>query len=159
MATPQTSDDDDVIDLLLAQHARIRDLFDEVEQASGTRRAETFARLAQLLAVHESAEEEIVHPHARAAIDGGDGIVDDRLAEEADAKRLLAEMDKNGPDAADFMERLTLLRDAVTAHARSEERYEFPQLRARTTEDERRKFGLAVQASEESARHLADSDD
>ncbi|MEU4328860.1 hemerythrin domain-containing protein [Nonomuraea dietziae] len=147
--TPEMTDEDDVIDLLLAQHALIRDLFDEVEQSSGRRRAEAFERLARLLAVHERAEEQVVHPKTRATIDGGDGVVADRLAEEDEARRLLGEIEENGTDAADFMDRLALLRGAVTAHARSEERYEFPQLRARTTEAERRQLAGKVKAAED----------
>ncbi|MBB3732901.1 hemerythrin domain-containing protein [Nonomuraea dietziae] len=145
---PETMDQDDVIDLLLAQHALIRDLFDEVEQASDKQRAEAFTRLVRLLAVHETAEEEVVHPYARRKIDGGEGVVEDRLAEENQAKQLLMEMDEKGPEAADFLEKLTLLRGAVTAHARSEERYEFMQLRAHTSPAERKTLAVGVKAAE-----------
>jgi hemerythrin superfamily protein len=145
---PETMSENDVIDLLIAQHGRIRDLFDEVEQASAGERSEAFTRLVRMLAVHETAEEEIVHPYARAKIEGGDGIVDDRLAEENQAKQLLQSMDQAGPAAPDFMENLLLLRGAVEAHARSEERYEFAKLRADTTEAERRALAAGVKAAE-----------
>ncbi|MET8158410.1 hemerythrin domain-containing protein [Sphaerisporangium sp. NPDC005289] len=145
---PETMAEDDVIELLLRQHALIRDLFDQVEQASAEERPEAFTRLVRMLAVHETAEEETVHPYARKKIDGGDGVVDDRLAEENQAKQLLEDLDKNGPDAPDFLERLLLLRTAVTAHARSEERYEFTQLRAQTTAAERRALAAGVKAAE-----------
>ncbi|PZG18309.1 hemerythrin [Nonomuraea aridisoli] len=138
----------DVIDLLQAQHAMIRDLFDEVEQASAKDRADAFTRLVRLLAVHETAEEEIVHPYARRKIDGGDEVIDDRLAEENEAKELLSRMDQAGPAAPDFMENLLMLRAAVEAHARSEERYEFLQLRAHTSEAERRSMAAGVKAAE-----------
>ncbi|NJP96106.1 hemerythrin domain-containing protein [Nonomuraea sp. FMUSA5-5] len=139
----------DVIDLLLAQHGMIRNLFDEVEQApAGEARAEAFTRLVRLLAVHETAEEEIVHPYARHAIDGGDGVVDDRLAEEREAKELLSRMDEAGPDAPDFMQNLLMLRAAVEAHARSEERYEFTKLRGQTSDAERRTMAAGVKAAE-----------
>ncbi|WP_246074413.1 hemerythrin domain-containing protein [Nonomuraea terrae] len=145
---PETMGETDVIDLLQAQHAMIRDLFDEVEQASAKDRAEAFTRLVRLLAVHETAEEEIVHPYARRKIDGGDEVIDDRLAEENEAKELLSRMDQAGPAAPDFMENLLMLRAAVEAHARSEERYEFLQLRAHTSEAERRSMAAGVKAAE-----------
>ncbi|MEU8357056.1 hemerythrin domain-containing protein [Nonomuraea sp. NPDC048882] len=145
---PETRAETDVIDLLQAQHGMIRDLFDEVEQASAKQRGEAFTRLVRLLAVHETAEEEIVHPFARHAIDGGDGVVNDRLAEENEAKRLLSRMDEAGPDAPDFMPNLLMLRAAVEAHARSEERYEFAQLRAHTSEAQRRAMAMGVKAAE-----------
>ncbi|MGW5161315.1 hemerythrin domain-containing protein [Nonomuraea wenchangensis] len=55
---PETMDEGDVIELLQAQHGMIRNLFDEVEQASADRRAEAFTWLVRLLAVHETAEED-----------------------------------------------------------------------------------------------------
>jgi hypothetical protein len=145
---PETMGETDVIDLLLAQHAMIRDLFDEVEQAPAGRRGEAFTRLVRLLAVHETAEEEIVHPYARRTIDGGDAVVEDRLAEENEAKELLMRMDEAGPDSPDFMQNLLMLRAAVEAHARSEERYEFTQLRGHTSDAERRGMAAGVKAAE-----------
>ncbi|WP_223167162.1 hemerythrin domain-containing protein [Nonomuraea sp. SYSU D8015] len=145
---PETMGESDVIDLLLAQHAMIRDMFDEVEQAPPDQRGEAFTRLVRLLAVHETAEEEIVHPYARGKIEGGDGVVEDRLTEENEAKQLLQRMDQAGPDAPDFAQNLAMLRAAVEAHARSEERYEFTRLRAQTTEIERRGMAVGVKAAE-----------
>jgi hemerythrin superfamily protein len=145
---PETMGESDVIDLLLAQHAMIRDMFDEVEQAPPDQRGEAFTRLVRLLAVHETAEEEIVHPYARGKIDGGDLVVEDRLTEENEAKQLLQHMDQAGPDAPDFAENLAALRAAVEVHARSEERYEFTRLRAHTTEAERRGMSTVVKAAE-----------
>ncbi|WP_246645838.1 hemerythrin domain-containing protein [Nonomuraea ceibae] len=138
----------DVIDLLLAQHALIRDLFDEVEQAAPEQRGEAFTRLVRLLAVHETAEEEIVHPYARRKIDAGDAVVEDRLAEENEAKQLLQQMDQAGVEDPAFMDNLLLLRGSVEAHARAEERYEFYKLRAHTTEAERRTLATGVKAAE-----------
>lgn len=145
---PETMKETDVIDLLLAQHAMIRDLFDEVERAPAGARGEVFTRLVRLLAVHETAEEEIIHPYARRTLDGGDGVVDDRLEEERQAKELLQHMDQAGPDDPDFMANLAVLRSAVLAHARSEERYEFTKLRARTSAAERRAMAVGVKAAE-----------
>jgi hypothetical protein len=148
VTTPETMQETDVIDLLLAQHALIRDLFDEVEQAPAKQRGEAFTRLMRMLAVHETAEEELIHPYARRKIDGGEGVVDDRLTEENEAKQLLELMDQAGPAAPDFTDNLLLLRAAVEAHARSEERYEFTQLRAQTTQAERRALAAGVKAAE-----------
>ncbi|TDC87041.1 hemerythrin domain-containing protein [Nonomuraea deserti] len=138
----------DVIDLLTAQHGRIRDLFDEVEKAPPDKVEEAFDRLTRMLCVHETAEEEIVHPYARRKLDNGQGVVADRLQEENRAKRLLVELHKDGVDHPGFWDRLAELRTAVTAHARSEERYEFVKLRAHTSMVERRAMAAAVRAAE-----------
>nr|PZN43073.1 MAG: hemerythrin [Actinomycetota bacterium] len=138
----------DVIDLLQRQHALIRNLFDEVERSTGDARREAFQRLVRLLAVHETAEEEIVHPYARRVLPGGVEVVDDRLEEERKAKELLQHMDEAGVDDPDFMTNLERLRLDVLAHARAEERYEFVQLRAHTSEAERRTMAAGVKAAE-----------
>ncbi|WP_246149301.1 hemerythrin domain-containing protein [Nonomuraea turkmeniaca] len=138
----------DVIELLMAQHGQIRDLFDEVEQAPPDKVEAAFGRLTRMLSVHETAEEEIVHPYARRKLDNGQGVVADRLHEENRAKRLLLDLHNDGVDHPRFWERLAELRTAVQAHARGEERYEFTRLRAHTSTAERRAMGAAVRAAE-----------
>ena len=57
---------DDVVAFLRDQHNLIKDLFEEVLHASEPKARETaFVELRQLLAVHETAEEMVVHPRAR----------------------------------------------------------------------------------------------
>jgi hemerythrin superfamily protein len=119
----------DVVDLLLGQHARVEELFREVQAATGTARRDTFYDLVRLLSVHETAEEMLVHPLARRTIDSGDALVEDRLAEERDAKELLRALVERGPDDPAFPPMLLELRDAVLTHATYEERYEFTRLR------------------------------
>jgi hemerythrin HHE cation binding domain-containing protein len=118
----------DVLDLVRRQHAQIRDLFDEVDACSGDERRDAFDRLVRLLAVHETAEEEVVHPLARTATAGGSGLVDARLGEEYMAKEMLVDLERMGPDAPAFPESLDRLRLAVLKHARGEERYELPKI-------------------------------
>ncbi|WP_433501358.1 hemerythrin domain-containing protein [Sphaerimonospora sp. CA-214678] len=145
---PELMRENDVIDLLVHQHSIIRDMFDEVAEAPDDGREAAFRRLVRMLAVHETAEEEIVHPYARRKLDGGSAVVADRLAEERAAKRLLAMMDRDGPRHPDFLANLDELRIAVLTHARAEERYEFPRLRARTSMMERRAMALGLRAAE-----------
>lgn len=141
----------DAIDLLLAQHARIEELFGQVLGAEPAHRRERFAELVAFVTMHEAAEESVVHPLARTQIDAGPEVVDDRLEEERVAKQLLAELDADGTDAPDFTHRLMSLRDAVLRHAKSEERYEFRQLRHATDAQTRQRLADAVRAVEASA--------
>jgi hemerythrin superfamily protein len=144
-----TAEQVDVVDLLIAQHSLIRDLFEEVKTAQGEAQEEAFHRLRRMLAVHETAEEEVVHPVARRMLSGGnDGLVDDRLAEENEAKKMLGELEGMQPGKPDFMELLTKLRMAVLAHARSEERYEFMKLREKTDLNTLRAMAASVKAAE-----------
>ncbi|GAA4663386.1 MULTISPECIES: hemerythrin domain-containing protein [Amycolatopsis] len=125
----------DVITLLEQQHQEIRRLFGEVERAQGDQRKDAFRELVRLLSVHETAEEELVHPEVRRA-EGGEPVVDARVGEEHRAKELLSTLDDLDPDAEGFDTLLVQLRDDVLAHAEHEEREEFPLLR-RATEQKR----------------------
>lgn len=127
--SPSTGSSADVVDLLRDQHARIRDLFAEVEAADGEARRAAFGRLVRLLAIHETAEEEVVRPLSRSLLEAGEAVAADRVEEERLAKEKLAELETLGTDHAEFLPKLTLLRRAVLEHARAEERYELSKLR------------------------------
>ncbi|MBD3146439.1 hemerythrin domain-containing protein [Microbispora bryophytorum] len=144
---PELMKEGDVVDLLIHQHSLIRDMFDEVEHAAPGTRHEPFRQLVRMLAVHETAEEEIVHPYTRLRVDGGAGVVADRLKEEREAKEMLRTLNAMGPEHPGFMPELDKLRMAVLTHARAEERYEFTRLRAETTAAERRAMALGVRAA------------
>ncbi|MFF5537792.1 hemerythrin domain-containing protein [Streptomyces cinerochromogenes] len=152
LQTPQAGDDrapdNDVVALLMRQHGDIRNLFDEVEQSQGEERRDAFRRLVRLLAVHETAEEEVVHPFVRRAVEGGEQIVSDRLAEEKSAKETLAALDDMDTDDPEFMPRLTQLRTEVQEHARAEERYEFAHIRRSTDVTNLAAMAKAVKAAE-----------
>jgi hypothetical protein len=113
----------------MRQHGDIRNLFDEVEAGSGEARQEALRRLVRILAVHETAEEEVVHPFVRRdAVDGGQ-VVDERLREERSAKEALSALDGLDTEDPKFMPRLLALRTEVQEHARAEERNEFIHIR------------------------------
>jgi hypothetical protein len=103
-------------------------MFEEVIGARSEERAEAFIELRRLLAVHEAAEEEIVHPVARRALADGQSIVERRLREEKEAKAALTELEKLDIDSVDFETKLVALRTNVIAHADSEETEEFNKL-------------------------------
>jgi hemerythrin superfamily protein len=138
----------DVIDLLVHQHGQIRDLFDEVENRIGDERKDAFERLVRLMAVHETAEEEIIHPLARRSLPGGEGIVDDRLEEERKAKEKLARIEGMDPNSPQFLTELDELRIAVLTHARAEERYEFQRIRGQLGDSKLRGLAAAVELAE-----------
>jgi hemerythrin superfamily protein len=142
----KTKVDEDVIALLLRQHGQIRSLFITLEVATGRLKHDTFRDLVRLLAIHETGEEEVVHPASRRA--GGHAIVDARLAEEHSAKDLLAELDDLGPDAEGFDAKLAQLREAVETHAKHEEQEEFPRLREAYDEKMLHTMAKAVRAAE-----------
>ena len=140
---------DDVVKFLKGQHDLIKDMFEEVFSASEPKARETaFVELRQLLAVHESAEEMVVHPRARHEIADGDEIVDARLHEEHAAKQQLSKLEGMDIDSDEFIDELTKFRDAVIDHAEHEENEEFNQLQRKLDSDDLGRMAKAVQAAE-----------
>ncbi|HWF28622.1 MAG TPA: hemerythrin domain-containing protein [Mycobacterium sp.] len=140
---------DEVVAFLKAQHNLIEDMFDEVLYASDPQaREKPFVELRQLLAVHETAEEMVVHPRVRREADAGDAIVDARLTEEHEAKELLSRIEKLDITSPQFIDELSKLRDAVLDHAEHEENEEFPVLRREVDAGDLKWMGTAVRAAE-----------
>lgn len=148
---PADGDPQDVVAFLTEQHGRIRRLFDDVAGSDGPERAERFGALVRLLAAHEAAEEEIVHPFARGRIDGGEPVVEQRLEEEQATRRAVRALEDLGTDAPAFPERLARLRQEVLAHAEAEERYEFAHLRVAAGRDQLENLAKAVKAVQAAA--------
>jgi hypothetical protein len=151
-----TGRDVDLVDLLLTQHARIEELFTLVAGSTGDLRREAFEELVNMLTIHEAAEEELVHPLARDVVPGPDGepgnaVIDDRLEEERQAKEMLQQLGNTDPDTEGFTTTLLLLRNAVLTHARHEERYEFPYLRANVSKTRLRALAKAVRDTQAAA--------
>jgi hypothetical protein len=120
---------DDVVAFLRDQHNLIKDLFEEVLGASGTKAREAaFVDLRRLLAVDE--------------------IVDARLREEHAAKEQLAKLESMDVGASEFITELTAFRDAVLEHAEREETEEFTKLRRDLDASELRGLAAAVRAAE-----------
>ena len=139
----------DVIDFLKHQHNLIKDMFDEVlHAAEPAAREKSFVELRQLLAVHETAEEMVVHPRARRDLADGDTIVDARLHEEHQAKGKLAAIEKLDVGSQEFLDAVTELRDAVMEHAEHEENDEFGKLQAKLDGDDLERMAGAVRAAE-----------
>lgn len=141
------SEKQDVVELLREQHERIRALFDEVAHAHGEDRQLRFEELRRFLAVHETAEELVVHPRARTA-EGGNEVVDARLEEEHSAKVVLSRLDAMDPSDSDFTPTLAQLRSAVLEHAASEERDELPLVESQNDEKTLALMAEAVRAAE-----------
>ncbi|MBF6195813.1 hemerythrin domain-containing protein [Nocardia implantans] len=140
--------DQDVVDLLTAQHEEIRTLLARLK-AGHDGKQELFTDLVRLLAVHESAEEEVVHPVAGRARFGADAdIVQPRLEEENAAKRALADLYDLGVDHPDFDARLARFADAVHEHAAHEEAEEFALLRAQFSTGQLRRMAGSLRAAE-----------
>jgi hemerythrin superfamily protein len=140
---------DDVVEFLKGQHNLIKDMFDEVLYASDPKaREKAFIDLRQLLAVHETAEEMVVHPRARREIKDGDSVVDARLEEEHEAKEQLSKIEDMDIGSQAFIDALTKFRDAVVGHAEHEETEEFNKLQRKLDTDDLKRMAAAVRVAQ-----------
>jgi hemerythrin superfamily protein len=141
-----TNNMEDVVDILTFQHEQVKTSFDTLRDLRGDAAEAPFDDLRRLLAIHETAEEEIVYPALRSQ--GADDVVEARLAEEDEAKKALARLEKMGTSAPQFAGELASFEKAVLAHATAEETEIFPRLRQDFGADRRRKMGVALLAAE-----------
>ncbi|GAB3866913.1 hemerythrin domain-containing protein [Nocardioides maradonensis] len=139
----------DVIRMLLEQHARIRTLFTDVHEAIGKARADLFAELRATLVVHETAEQLVLRPASKKV--AGSDVAEARVDEEAEATKVLAELERMDSGSAEFHALLTELQKSVDAHAEAEERDEFPAILAGCTAEERQSMGRMLLATEDLA--------
>jgi hemerythrin superfamily protein len=137
---------DDVIGVLLTQHARIRELFNEVHGEQGEHRKQAFDELRALLAVHETAEEMIVRPVSKDV--AGAGVADARNKEEEAANRVLADLEMMDVSAPEFDTRFAVFERAVLEHADREEAEEFPAVHAARSEEQLQRMGKQLRAAE-----------
>lgn len=139
-------DREDVVELLLNQHEQIAGLFTELADARGAPRRGMFTQLMRLIAAHETIEQELVHPLARARLTDGDAVIAARIEEEDQAERDLGELYALGTEHDDFTTKLANLRDAVIEHAELEEEEEFDHIRDYVPAAELRRLVAAARA-------------
>jgi len=128
----------DLVGLVLEDHAMAKSLFDRIDDPDANLSA-LFAQIVKALAVHEVAEEEILYPAVRSWVGGGDSMAGPRLAEQREAKELLATMEKLGP----AIPMLQHLKATVLEHAAQEEAEVLPALKAAVEPDRLATLGAA----------------
>lgn len=141
----------DVVGFLEGQHQEIKGLFERVLSTSGEERSRAFYSLRRLMAIHETAEEEIVHPVAKRVLPDGETIIAKRLEEENAAKKVLGELESLDVDSAEFTEKLTALSKDVVAHAEAEENDEFERLADALDQSKLERMRKAVEIAEKIA--------
>lgn len=140
MSTTLTGARPDAVELLSADHRTVEQLFHQFELASKTSAVENQRDLAQRivrdLSVHAAAEEQVLYPAIRRALDDGERLADDSTAEHAEIKQLLADLDGVQPDDDRFFPGFRRVMDLVRAHVADEEESLLPRLREAVGQDE-----------------------
>jgi hemerythrin superfamily protein len=150
-----SSDGQSITGFIRDQHADIKLLFSAVERNNGEQRRDAFESLVRLLAIHETAEEEVVYPVVRSAGQLGAEIAEARAAEESEVKAQLSRLERVGTDSDEFPPRFCVLRAAMLQHAASEEQTMLPFLEQTQEQDTLERMGGAADVTESLLRGTA----
>jgi hypothetical protein len=119
----------DVVDVLVAEHERIRQLCADVQNAEPADRRRLFAQLERLVSSHEAGDRVVVHPAVREGTPTADAVALACMAEESGIEQALGDLHEIGTGDERFDARFAALRRAILDHDAHEERDEFPLLR------------------------------
>src|SRR5579862_8600686 len=92
----------DVVDLILSQHQRVKGLLTEVATGTGGTLEDSFCELRRTIAVHETAEEEVVYPALRSSGAEGQRVAEARTAEEQKGTEVLAKLEDLKAGSTEF---------------------------------------------------------
>ena len=136
----------DAVELLLRDHRLIDGLAEEldtVDDPAEIRRL--YLRIVDELAAHEAAEQEVVYPAFRSALEiAGDDTLARRIGEHEELNETLAEMRSLAPDSLDFTKRGSALLLEIQGHFLREEESVFARMRATMSAEELADLGSRV---------------
>ena len=117
------------LELLKQDHQKVKELFEQAEEAEGKGQQKIFEQIKTELETHARIEETVFYP----AVQGHEELKDmvlESLEEHKQIKTLLREMDNLASDSEKFEPKLKLLMENVEHHAEEEEEGKmFPKLR------------------------------
>jgi hemerythrin-like domain-containing protein len=150
-----------VFDILRADHREVEQMLAALEgspaQANRATPMRPAARkqLTQKLIIesskHEAAEEEYFWPVVRDRLPDGDRLADHAIAQETDAKQVLARLDKLPAGQAEFSELMSKYIPAAREHIGYEEGVVWPTLQAALTAAEAEELGKDIALAKEIA--------
>lgn len=121
---------DDAVSLLMADHRKVENLFEQYEKAKGddARKQAVFQQINMELKVHTKIEEEIFYPASREFVDDEE-TVNEAEVEHASAKSLMAQLEKMPPSDPYYDAKVKVLQEMIEHHVEEEETEYFPECR------------------------------
>ncbi len=147
-----------VIDLLERDHRLIDSLAEQLDASDDPAEiSRLFLRIADELAAHEAAEQEVVFPAFRASLEADrDTTLAHRMGEHEELNDLIAEMRSLAPKGFGFTKRCSALLLDVKAHFLVEEETVFARMRAALSAEDLAELGeRALALKQQSASGLS----
>ena len=117
-------DTQDAIEMLTADHKKVKQLFSDFddlkEKGDAEHKSAIVEQICNELKVHTTIEEEIFYPAVRKAIKDHD-LMDEALVEHAGAKELIAQLEEATPEDDLYDAQVTVLGEQIDHHVKEEE--------------------------------------
>jgi hemerythrin superfamily protein len=140
----------DALDLLTADHNRVRGLFARYRAAEEDERADEMLLVAEKLVseldVHTTIEEEIFYPAIHDLSEDLADVVDEGVEEHHVAKVLIEELGEVESGSDQWKAKMTVLIENVEHHAEEEEQEMFPDIRSASDAATRESLGQRLEA-------------
>ena len=137
----------DALELLKQDHQKVKELFEQAEEAEGKDQQKIFKQIKTELETHARIEETVFYPAVQEHEELKDMVLES-LEEHKQIKTLLREMDNLASDSEKFTPKLELLMENVEHHAEEEEEGKmFPKLRQIMGKPELEQLGAELEAA------------
>jgi hemerythrin-like domain-containing protein len=151
----------DAFDVLGQDHEEVRRILSELEKGPTRTTGATESQLMlrkkmteELIteeSKHEAAEEMYFWPVVREHVTGGDGLADEAVGQEQEAKEVLAKLDTLDASEAEFEKVLGKFIKAAREHIDFEEKQVWPGLRSALTQEAASELGSNLKDAKKSA--------
>jgi hemerythrin superfamily protein len=126
---PSGTSSGDAIDMLVADHKKVLELFSRFAKATaGPDKADLVARICRELTVHMQLEEEIFYPAVKAALHDHELVPEGEVEHEA-VRNLIRQVEGAQPQGEKYDARVKVMGEFIEHHAREEEQEMFPKAR------------------------------
>lgn len=137
----------DALELLKQDHQKVKELFEQAEEAEGEDQHDIFEDIKTELETHARIEETVFYPAVQEHEELKDMVLES-LEEHKQIKTLLREMDNLASDSEKFEPKLQVLMENVEHHAEEEEEGKmFPKIRAIMDKQELEQLGADLEAA------------
>jgi hemerythrin superfamily protein len=149
----------DAIELTLADHRTVEELFGQFEQTQDpAERGRIIQTVIEELSIHAAIEEEIMYPAMRELPDGEE-LVEHAIEEHLEAKVALAVLGRLSPTSEEFVEKAQEMIDDVRHHVEEEESDLLPRLKEALGPERLQEMGQRMAQAKERAPRRPSADD